>query len=40
MFETKTADDVLLELNAATHGLTEEEAKKRLATQGPNALKV
>jgi len=39
MFETKTADDVLLELNAATHGLTEEEAKKRLAVQGPNALK-
>ena len=39
MFETKTADDVLLELNAANHGLAEEEAKKRLATQGPNALK-
>ena len=40
MFETKTADDVLLELNAATHGLSDEEAKNRLATQGPNALKM
>lgn len=38
MYYQKSSEDTLLKLNVQNNGLTQEEAKKRLEENGPNAL--